>query len=203
MTNDVLPSIRKTGRYEAPGAESSQLDPKLAAMIGKAAIVREARENHGVSAGRRAMANLGLLEDLGLTRIVDEDEGGPKRAPSKRERQTGRPHYDNIGLEALARIYAEPIEREPVARIVRRALDEDAEARILLKKLGIRVEPDGALLFATNDRLWVGRLFRRETPGHDARLLHIPSAVRTAPKRFTGRGNIAACGFPRRWWTRS
>lgn len=63
LSRDVLPSIRKTGRYEVPGfdpppMQASDLDPTR--MSAGVAVVREARRLFGPGAARTLWAQVGL-----------------------------------------------------------------------------------------------------------------------------------------------
>lgn len=61
VTNEVLPSIRKTGRYEAPGAKSKGFNPgSIPELNSKVSLVAEARQAFGPAAARECWEALGL-----------------------------------------------------------------------------------------------------------------------------------------------
>lgn len=67
VTAEVLPSIRRTGRYELPGHEPSPalpLDHDTARLAASVAAVREARRLFGPSGARNIWLQLGLPQPL-------------------------------------------------------------------------------------------------------------------------------------------
>lgn len=78
VTADVLPSIRKTGRYELDGhlpAPAQPSDHDAPALSARVAVVREARRLYGPKGARSIWLQLGLPQPI--TDAVPSGEGDP------------------------------------------------------------------------------------------------------------------------------
>lgn len=104
VTGEVLPSLRKTGKYqlhdhEPPPLVASDYDPpRLVASVG---VVREARRLFGVQAARNCWVQLGLPACVADAEI--SDDGDPMASPLKdwldgKDRVTSREAAAGIGL---------------------------------------------------------------------------------------------------------
>lgn len=129
VRHDVLPSIRRTGRYEARGgydAGTPLVDPRPGdllqePLLHRLHILRECRAIHG-----RAVAAL-MWRKLGLP-----DVPPPPPTSADEARLLLRTILDAPAYGA----------GERVRDLIARALEEDEEARLALLPCGIRVFPD-------------------------------------------------------------
>ena len=127
VTGEVLPAIRKTGRYEAPAARASL--PEVRAADTAVQMVAECRRIHGIPAARALWAELGLpgakalpdqvpdfvrtghpIADAWCSRIVEVlgDAGGKLTERTKLMIEAGlHPHEMDYALRHLVGVVEE------------------------------------------------------------------------------------------------
>lgn len=140
VRHDVLPAIRKTGRYgaaEAPAPSAGDITKEP--LLHKLHILREARAIHG-----RAVAAL-LWRRLGLP-----DVPPPPPTALDEARLVLRTILDASAYGGGSRV------RELVAR----ALEDDEEARVSLLPCGIRVYADSQTFVIANASPWLAEVLR-------------------------------------------
>lgn len=159
ITAEVLPAIRRTGRYELPqAAEPAPAPLRFGDDLNTRdwlALIRETRILHGVNAGRRMWALSPLPDVAGRAQIAAVD-------PAE-------------GWACLGHLVAAEVEGEPVAAWLRRGADDAA-----LNHAGLRLLPGGlfvanaAAVFAASR--WAGGL-------HRAALLSLAGVLRDESAR--------------------
>ncbi|MCO5092000.1 Bro-N domain-containing protein [Bosea sp. (in: a-proteobacteria)] len=173
LAHEVIPAIRRTGRYEVPGAPPPAAEGALA--IGgeplavasyKLALVREARHLYGYARARA------LWEKLRLESVP----GGP--ASADEEARACLAHLLSGKVRGGANLMLSEIEE---------ALDGDIEARLSLLSCGIDAVPEidgftvasGAphLMQIFADTQWRDRIYVRV-------LKRLPGARATGPQKF-------------------
>ena len=140
LAHEVLPSLRKTGRFgvDAPAAPSP-CDIRQEPLLHKLHILREARAIHG-----RAVAAL-LWRRLGLPEV-------PPPPPTA---------LDEARLVLRTILDAPAYPGGPrVRELVARALEDDEEARVLLLPCGIRVYADSQTFVIANASPWLAEVLR-------------------------------------------
>ena len=168
VTAEVLPTIRRTGRYEAaePHAFAFTEEEPLQALSLKLQLVKEARLTHGVPAGRRIWKAVGLP----FVPVAPADD-------------------DHVaeGVECLDYLLDAETPRGPTLRaVIAQALNGSVGAREALAGLGVLIdEARDGLIFANTAR------FLRETAArakidHVAALRNIPGATPWKKQRFAG-----------------
>lgn len=140
LAHEVLPSLRKTGRFGVEAAAApAPCDIREEPLLHKLHILREARAIHG-----RAVAAL-LWRRLGLP-----DVPPPPPTALDEARLVLRTILDAAAYPGGPRV------RELVAR----ALEDDEEARVLLLPCGIRVYADSQTFVIANASPWLTEVLR-------------------------------------------
>lgn len=141
LAHEVLPSLRKTGRYgvDEPAAPSPT-DITKEPLLHKLHILREARAIHG-----RAVAAL-LWRRLGLPDVPPPPPTALDEARLVLRTILDAPAYGGTGHR--------------VRELVARALEDDEEARVMLLPCGIRVYADSQTFVIANASPWLAEVLR-------------------------------------------
>ena len=156
VTAEVLPSIRKTGRYDLPDAPDTAPAPSFDEMGPRdwLAMIREARILGGTTAGRR-MWSLSPLPPLKQGVV-------PAAGPSAEEGRACLDHLLDIEAEGAT-----------VREWCGRTFGDDPVARKILTAVGLRML-EGGLFIANGTQLLVGTIWGGGL--HRPALLAIPGA---------------------------
>ena len=169
LAHEVLPAIRKTGRFEArqPGEEPVILPvtTETAREIEiKLAMVNTAARIFGAERARAVWREQGL---------------SPVPVPA--------PGGDYEALECLEHIFSAQHEGQMVIRLLRAAMDDDKDAAAALKRGGLWAEPDRDGFVVANRHGDLSKLFE-DTAWRDNRwcyvLRRLPGALREKARRF-------------------
>ncbi len=176
LAHDVLPQLRRTGRYAPqdpeyaadPGSDASAgpRDPASEPLLHRLHMIRECRAIHG-----RAVAAI-MWRKLGLPAVPP-----PPPGPAGEARQLFRHILDAQSFGSGPRI----------RDLVELALAEDEAARLQLMASGVRVDADRELVVIGNHHVHIQGILRAtEWSGQSYwRLLrHVPEAVATKSVRF-------------------
>lgn len=170
VTHEVLPQIRRTGRYGAPAPAPDPVSEPLRAVEVKLQMVRVAQGLHGLPYARKVWA------ELGLSAIMPAMEPAP----------------DAEARACLMHLLDAAVDDSDVASLMERALDEDVTADLLLRPLGLRALLQGRaeIIWVANHAAFLRDVFE-DTPwanGSHARVLkRLPGAEPSEPRNVAGR----------------
>jgi prophage antirepressor-like protein len=170
LAHEVLPQIRRTGRYGAPAPAPDPVSEPLRAVEVKLQMVRVAQGLHGLPYARKVWA------ELGLSAIMPAMEPAP----------------DAEARACLMHLLDAAVDDSDVASLMERALDEDVTADLLLRPLGLRALLQGRaeIIWVANHAAFLRDVFE-DTPwanGSHARVLkRLPGAEPSEPRNVAGR----------------
>lgn len=142
LAHEVLPQLRKTGRYAADALDDTGPDPAEGSLLHRLQLVREARALFGREVAKTMWRKLGLPAPP------------PPPATALDEARACLRHL----LDSLVETGGG--ERERVRDLLGRALDDDEGARLMLLSCGIRAYPDTETFVIANVHTWLDRLMR-------------------------------------------
>lgn len=166
LAHEVLPALRRSGRYELPAAPAPRLEPAAETALAKLNLIREARLLFGPERAR------GLWRQLGLPPVPEPPPGPREEARACLKRL----------LDATAQDTGPPIRR-----LIAAALDDEEHERLLLVAAGIRVYPDRDGFTVANFFPRLREIYRGTDwdEGHYVRVLRrLPGAQAAGTQRF-------------------
>ena len=171
LAHEVLPQIRKTGRYEGE-ATSTPTEPLVSDQRAALALITEARMIYGPARARLLWETLPALPSVpSLPKIAAEDE---------------REAFACLGFLLQQR----PDGAFTVHEFIEEAFGGEADAQKLLRDVGIRIETDrqlGAGIVVATSADQVNKLFfgtQWAAGNHATALRALPGAVRFKTMKF-------------------
>lgn len=173
LAHEVLPQIRRTGKYEAPsGGQSAPDEPLASDQRAALALITEARMIYGPARARLLWETLPALPPVPtLPKIAAEDE---------------REGFACLGYLLQQR----PHGSFTIQEFIEEAFENDDEAHKLLRELGIRIETDkqlGAGMVVATSADQVTKVFHGTqwaAGNHGAALRALPGAFRYKTMKF-------------------
>lgn len=171
LAHEVLPQIRKTGKYESEGT-NIPAEPLVSDQRAALALITEARMIYGPARARLLWESLPALPAVpSLPKIAAEDE---------------REAFACLGFLLQQR----PEGAFTVQEFIEEAFEGEADAQKLLRDVGIRIETDrqlGAGIVVATSADQVNKLFfgtQWAAGNHAAALRALPGAVRYKTMKF-------------------